>query len=343
MSARGMACSPASASSSASAGASRPPIRIVLGLDFGGTKIAAAVCDSNGVRLSSLTIESRAEEGAKAGLERGIAAARALLQSAAPGSTLTGVGACTFGIPGDDGVELAPNIPGWDTLAFGHELRAAFPGVPVRMATDVKAAAQAELSWGALSGCDPALYLNLGTGLAIALIVGGSVVNGGRGAAGEIGYNLRDVRDVGVPLSKRVSLEEVASGKALAERARRELGLPTTAAQVFALAGSDPRAAAIVEEFVQELALHVVNVAVALDPVRIAVGGGMVRSWGQIAPGLRAALDAGVPYPPQLVKARFPYDAPLIGALALGVEAAAATPRGVEELSDSTLGQEALR
>jgi glucokinase len=87
----------------------------------------------------------------------------------------------------------------------------------------------------------------------------------------------------------------------------------------------------------------VVNVAVALDPVRIAVGGGMVRSWGQIAPGLRAALDAGVPYPPQLVKARFPYDAPLIGALALGVEAAAATPRGVEELSDSALGQEALR
>src|SRR5665647_988147 len=161
MSALGMAYSPASASSSASAGASRPPIRIVLGLDFGGTKIAAAVCDSNGVRLSSRTIESRAEEGAQAVLERGIAAARALLQSAAPGSTLTGVGACTLGIPGDDGVELAPNIPGWDTLAFGHELCAAFPGVPVRMGTDVKAAAQAELSWGALSGCDPALYLCL--------------------------------------------------------------------------------------------------------------------------------------------------------------------------------------
>ena len=302
--------------------------RVVLGLDFGGTKIAIAVCDSSGTRLATTTVSSRADDGAQAGLARGIDAAHALLADQVPGAVLVAVGACTFGIPGDDGVELAPNIPGWKSLAFGRELRAAFPGVPVRMVTDVKAAARAELTWGSLIGSDPALYLNLGTGLAVGVIVGGAVVGGGRGAAGEIGYSLRGVADVGLPLGRRATLEDATSGKALAARARAELGGVATAAEVFARARTEPAAAALVASFIGELSLHVVNLCIALDPVRIAVGGGMVRSWAQIEPGLRAALDAAVPYPPELVLARFPFDAPLIGALALGVRAAAWAERG---------------
>ena len=73
------------------------------------------------------------------------------------------MGACTFGIPHDDRVDLAPNVPGWERLAFGTRLRLAFPGAQVRVATDVKAAARAELDNGALTGCDVGLYVNLGT------------------------------------------------------------------------------------------------------------------------------------------------------------------------------------
>ena len=69
---------------------------------------------------------------------------------------------------------------------------------------------------------------------------------------------------------------------------------------------------------------HVVNLAIAIDPARIAVGGGLVRSWPVIEAGLRRALRAAVPYPPELVIARFPHDAPLIGALTLGITAARA-------------------
>ena len=46
------------------------------------------------------------------------------------------------------------------------------------MATDAKAAALAEVRWGALADCDPAVYLNLGTGLSAALVVGGQVIVG---------------------------------------------------------------------------------------------------------------------------------------------------------------------
>ncbi len=48
----------------------------------------------------------------------------------------------------------------------------------------------------------------------------------------------------------------------------------------------------------------------------------MTGSWERLRPGLERALRAGVPFPPELVLADFPFDAPLIGAVALAVEAA---------------------
>lgn len=117
---------------------------VVLGLDYGGTKIAAAVADLDGNRLASTTTSSGGALGAQASFARGIQVARDLLAETAPGSELVAVGVSTFGIPFEDRVELAPAIDGWDKLAMGRELRAAFAGAAIRMATDAKAAAHAE-------------------------------------------------------------------------------------------------------------------------------------------------------------------------------------------------------
>src|SRR5215831_7387263 len=211
-----------------------PPV--VLGLDYGGTKIAAAACDLAGNQLASATVGSDGALGAQASFGRGIQVARDLLGRAAPDRELMAVGVSTFGIPFEDRVELAPAIDGWNRLAMGHELRAAFAGAQIRMTNDAKAAAYAEVRWGVLAGCDPAVYLNLGTGLAAAIVVGGQVVNGVNGAAGEIGYNLRSVTDVGLPLDQRSLLEHMVSGQGLAERAAGpdRPGKPLTAADVFA-------------------------------------------------------------------------------------------------------------
>ena len=295
---------------------------VVLGLDFGGTKIALAVGDLTGRRLSGTVIDSRDGSGdAAEALTRSLAAAHELLT---PGQELAGVGAATLGIPYDDRVELAPTFPGWGELPFGRLVRDAFPGVPVRLATDVKAAAEAELRWGALAGCDPALYVNLGTGLAVAIVAGGTVITGAHGASGEIGYNLRSAADVYAGGDGRTILEHVVSGQALETTGSARLGRPVTAADVFTMARTDPDAAALTDQFVRELATHLANLTIAVDPSRIVVGGGLVRSWDQLEPGLRRALDAAVPFPPELSVARFPTEAPLIGALALGVEAAGA-------------------
>jgi glucokinase len=210
----------------------------------------------------------------------------------------------------------------------------------VRLATDVKAAAGVEAQQGALRGCDPGLYLNLGTGLAVAIVAGGRVVSGSNGASGEIGYALRRPADVGRGPQERTPLEDVVSGKALFEQAARHLPPGATGAEdVFARAPHDPQVASVLAVFLEELGFHLVNLALALDPRRIAVGGGLVRSWDALHGPLRRALDAALPFPPELVPAAHPYDAPLLGALALGLAAVrepehtAPDPDGVPENS----------
>jgi glucokinase len=302
-----------------------PPV--VLGLDFGGTKIAAAVSDLAGNRLGSTVVDSRAVEGARASFDHGVKTARGLLASAAPGATLAAVGVSTFGIPFDDRVDLAPAINGWESFPLGRELRAAFAGTIVQVATDAKAAALAETRWGSLAGCNPAVYLNLGTGLAAAIVVAGQVVLGSHGAAGEIGYNLRTPLDVGLGLGDRLTLEDVVSGQALPRRAA-DLGLvgsdggQLTAADVFRASHRESALDELITAFVNELAFHLTNIAILVDPVRIAVGGGMVRSADRIMPRLAEALRAAVPFPPELVVAEFPDDAPLLGAIAIAIDAA---------------------
>src|SRR5580693_615926 len=292
---------------------------VVAAIDFGGSKIAAAVCDLSGNRLASSRVDTRAGDGAPAGLagaraifDRGVRITRELLAAAAPDSDLAAVGVATFGIPAEDRVLLAPAIDGWESLALGRELRAAFPGAQLKMATDVKAAAAAEYRWGALRGCDPGVYLNLGTGLAAAIVAGGQVLSGEAGAAGEIGYNLRAIADVGLGLGQRVPLEDAVSGLGLARQvSARRLARP-----------ADAELADLANGFVTELAFHLVNLAICINPARIAVGGGMAGSWARLQPDLERALNAGAPFPPQLVLAEFPHEAPLIGAVALAVDAA---------------------
>jgi glucokinase len=196
------------------------------------------------------------------------------------------------------------------------------------MATDVKAAARAELDDGALTGCRQGIYVNLGTGLAVALVVDGQVVRGSHEAAGEVGYSLR--RPGEPPEAAR--LEEAVSGQALGAAAVRLLGRPNVAA-LFERAALDPVAGDLVDDFLNELSFHLANLAIALDPERIVVGGGLVRSWDRLEPAISAALLAA-PFPPELRLAAHPFDAPLRGALTLGRALITELPTVADVLSE---------
>jgi glucokinase len=295
----------------------------VLGIDFGGTKIAVATADADGAVLESVVVATNAADGADQAVDRAIAKARELvaLTTERTGRACGAAGAVSPGIVYADRVLLAPNVPGWGDLALPARLRDGLGIARVEVGTDAKAAALAEVRWGSLRGADPALFLSLGTGIAAAMVIGGQVVSGANGAAGEIAYSLLGHTDSRGAADGRAPLEELVGGRAIGERGGRLLGGTLTAADVFA--SDDPRARRLIAEALAELAVHVANVAVLLDPARIAVGGGLMSHGDLVLAALGQRLSFAAPFPPELVPARFVHDGSLRGALVLALDAAA--------------------
>jgi glucokinase len=291
----------------------------VVAIDFGGTKIEVATANMTGNILKQARLDTNASRGAQQILERTTVTARALIERTVVevGGKCVAAGVVTPGIVHDHGVLLSPNIPGWEQVSLRETMRAELHVPTVVAANDVKAAAMAEVLWGALQGADPAVYLSLGTGIAAAIVIGGRVVNGAHGASGEIGYNLRSVLDHSGAAHGRAPLEEAIGGRFIGERGSLLLGEPLSAAGVFAHA--DMRARFLVDEMLAELATHVANLAILIDPARIAVGGGLMSSGDVILRALTFRLGYAVPFPPEIVPARFLNDASLYGAIALAL------------------------
>lgn len=286
----------------------------VLGIDFGATKIALATATTSGRRLRTTRIETRAADGAQEVVGRTLAAAHRLVE-ATPGRLAT-AGVSTFGIVRDGRVHLAPNVRGWEDLPLPALLQDGLGVSALKVDNDVNAAAIAELDWGALSGTDIGLYINLGTGTGAALIVGGRVIPGMHGAAGEIGYLLREPGEPGYAHG-HAPLEEYTSGRGLAARGATLLRRSVTAADLAA-DRHEPAIASLLDDAAATIGMTVANLATFLDPERVVVGGGMA---GAFLPAIASAVTRAVPFPPPVQTGRFVDDAPLIGALALAVEA----------------------
>ncbi len=164
----------------------------------------------------------------------------------------------------------------------------------VRVSNDLNAAAYAELRLGALRGIDPGLVIGIGTGVAAAVTVGGEVMAGYHGAAGEIAYGLTDHS---WPAGLEPMLETTFSGRALDELAQR-LGLTGQAAALCAAAAQPGRARDELRQRVDELARQLVTCCLLLDPQRIVLvgsvaGNEVVRGAAHRAAHPRAAVPAG--------------------------------------------------
>lgn len=289
----------------------------VLAIDFGGTKLDVATATLDGEVVLSQRLETDAGAGAEQAVERAITVAKALVETTASQlrGDLRGVGATSPGIVLEDRILLAPNVPGWEDLALASLLREGLGTADVVTQTDVKAAARAEATWGELVDADPGIFVNLGTGLGVGIVVGGHVLAGANGAAGEIGYALRSTDDRDGAKQGRAPLEEHVGGRAIGERGG------ASAAEVFERArNGNHEAKVLVADALDELAVHVANLAIAIDPARIAVGGGLMNHADLVLPALTRRIDQAVPFPPPVVPARFVHDAALRGAIALAID-----------------------
>jgi glucokinase len=304
-------------------------MRSVLALDIGGTKLAAGVVGEDGSVRGRQVIDTKPEDGAGTVIERALDLAAKVRRDEGASPPLTSLGVSTKGITSEDGVLIA-GMPGWSRLRIPSLLRARFPDLAVSVINDVKAATMAEMTWGALRGICHGVYLNLGTGIAAGIVAGGEILEGAHGAAGEIGYILpdreasrADVAGTTWPEDVPAPLEELVGGRAVPARSVLALGVALTMEQLTERSNHDGKAAALLEDILSELARWTVNLAIVVDPERVVIGGGFLRSPSDLCSRARRAFERAAVFCPQVEPAHFGADSALVGAGALALRAEA--------------------
>jgi glucokinase len=282
---------------------------LLVGVDIGGTKIAAGLVTSCGEIKSHIRTPMVANQGAAEGLAAVISAVELLFaQDAAARGEIGGIGICAPGpLDPNTGVVInPPNLPCWRDFQLAAEIENAY-GVPVKIENDANAAALAEAHWGAGRGYRHIFYTSFGTGIGSAIIFDGRIYNGRTGSAPEAGHMSIDYRGPLCGCGKPGCIEVLAAGPAIARRARGKLSEGKASPKILdaahgdieavtsemvgqAYAAGDPIAKEVLEETVDLLSLWLSNVVDLLEPDAVVIGGGVAAMLSPFFVELHAGM-----------------------------------------------------
>lgn len=312
-----------------------------LGVDIGGTKVAAGLVSAQGDIVFQTRVPMVATASAAAGFGAVQNAIEAVLASRAYSrGSLAGIGICSPG-PLDPraGVVLnPPNLPCWRNFPLAEKVRRAF-NLPACVDNDANAAALAEAIWGAGVGYNIVFYATLGTGIGTGIIFDQRIYHGRTGSAAEGGHITIDYRGPQCHCGKRGCIEVLCSGPAIAKRAQECLAQSSSNnSKLLALVGGkaeqiraetvgeayrqdDSLARSVLEETADLLAIWLGNVIDLIEPEVMIFGGGVSELMSGFFMRIREHIpkwsilphSAEIP----LVRAKYGADAGIAGAAAL--------------------------
>jgi glucokinase len=286
-------------------GAAAASPRAVLGLDVGGTKLAAGVVDATGAVSSFVVAPTHASRGPGDGVARLFdLARRAVEESGLEWGQIDALGiGCGGPLDDERGVLIAPpHLPGWTDVPLTELAEQEFDRRAV-LANDATAAAAGEHRFGAGRGLDIVVYLTISTGVGGGAVVHGRLYRGATGNGAELGHVTVDCNGRRCPGCGRAGcLEAYVSGTSIAARAREALagsdGTSTlaaigdvAAADVAAAArDGDALALAVWDATTAMLACGVVSIVNVFEPDVVIVGGGVSRAGEQLLAPVREAV-----------------------------------------------------
>jgi glucokinase len=202
---------------------------------------------------------------------------------------------------------FCPHLHSFDGLDLRQLLaRQRADGATTVVLNDATAACWAEYRLGAARGREDVLMVTMGTGIGGGAVLDGRLFEGTHGFAGEIGHMVVDPHGPPCPCGKRGCWERFASGNGLGRLAREaaqagKLGYVVGVAGgdaeavrgehlTFAAMSGDPGALEVMNEFAWWLALGLANLANALDPAIIVLGGGLIESERVVMAPVRKAF-----------------------------------------------------
>jgi glucokinase len=197
----------------------------VIGVDVGGTKVAAGFVSSAGEIGAVRRVPMVSDRQAADGFNAVTCAIDHLLEVAKRNSwRIRAIGICAPGPldPHTGMIINPPNVPCWRNYPLAAEISGRYR-LPVKIENDANAAALAEVLWGAGKGYSKVFYATIGTGVGTGLILDGHIYNGRTGAAPEGGHVSIDYRGPLCSCGKRGCIEIFVSGPAIARRAQAKL------------------------------------------------------------------------------------------------------------------------
>lgn len=278
-----------------------------IGIDLGGTNIAAGVVDHQHKLICKASVPTSLPRSSQSLADGILELTRNMLEdNHIELSQIDGLG---IGIPGTVNqsagmIEYANNF-GFDNVPFSGMLQQRFP-FPIVAENDAKAAAWAEYLVGAGSGCHSMVAVTLGTGVGGGIILNGKLWDGCNSAAGEIGHMVVERGGRLCTCGRRGCLEAYASAAALVRSAREAAGqnpdsllgklcggdlLKLNGKAVFqAVKEEDPTAKAVMESFIRYLAEGIANLINILQPEILCIGGGLSGAGDSLLLPLREAV-----------------------------------------------------
>lgn len=293
----------------------------VIALDVGGTGMKAALVGADGTLLYEARRATGRERGPDAVVESVLAFAADLR---AYGEEHLGESALAAGVAVPGIVDAANGIAvyaanlGWRDVPMRRLLGERLGGVPVALGHDVRTGGLAEGRIGAGKGADRFLFVPLGTGIAGAIGIAGSIEAGAHGYAGEIGHIVIRPDGPDCPCGQRGCLETLASAGAVSRAWAAASGDPEADAADCAKAveSGDPKAVEVWIDAVDALAAGLVTALTLLDPRTLIIGGGLAEAGETLFTPLRAAVEERVTFQklPHIVPAALGDTAGCLGA-----------------------------
>lgn len=311
---------------------------MTIGVDIGGTKVAAGLVDASGEITHKSRVPMVSTGDAAAGfacVESAINAIFAQMPEAR--AQVSGIGICAPGpLDPTTGVILnPPNVPCWRDYPLAAETERIF-GIPARVDNDANAAGLAEALWGAGVAHSNVFFAILGTGIGTGIVFDRKIYHGRTGSAAEGGHVTIDYRGPKCGCGKHGCIEAYCSGPNIARRTRERLA-GRGSSLILELAGSleairtehvgeafragDPVAQEILLETSHLLTIWLGTIVDLLEPDVMVVGGGvahlMSTFFSQMRTGLKQwAINQRAGEIP-LVLARYGSEAGIAGAAAL--------------------------
>ncbi len=325
---------------------------LVIGVDIGGTKVAAGLVDPTGDVLCHSRNPMVCSNGAAPALATVIKAIETVSAQATSiagdRNLIRGIGICSPGpLDPNTGVVInPPNLPCWRNFPLAAEIAKIYR-VRVKVDNDANAAGLAEALWGAGHGYRNVFYATIGTGIGTAILFDGRIYHGRTGAAAEGGHMSIDYNGPRCACGKPGCIEALAAGPAIARRARAKLesgrssslmdlagGKPERVTSEMvgkANAAGDPVAGEVLRETVELLSFWLGNIVDLLEPDVMIMGGGVSSMLKAFLPEIKDRLpdccvNQGCREIP-LVSARYGEDAGIAGGAALCF-ANASSPNG---------------